>query len=66
MVKKILLAFSLLIGLTAASAFSQSTTAEAAQISPITYVKSTLSVGSTQDTLQLTWKYVDLAYGYNV
>jgi hypothetical protein len=48
------------------AALGVGTSAFAAQISPITYVKSTVSVGSTQDSLKLTWKYVDLAYGYNV
>lgn len=76
MLKKIILAATLLIGLTATSAFAATptqtttktatTTTATSQISPITYVSSIVTVGSTQDSIKLTWKYVDLAYGYNV
>lgn len=76
MLKKIILAATLLIGLTATSAFAATptqtttktatTTTATSQISPITYVSSIVTAGSTQDSIKLTWKYVDLAYGYNV
>lgn len=59
------LASSLLFGTTGILSTTPKA-AYAAQLSPITYVSSILSVGSTQDSLKLTWKYVDLAYGYNV
>lgn len=62
--------FTVLLLAFGTSAFAATTsgtsTTGTTQASPITYVSSILTVGSTQDTLKLTWKYVDLAYGYNV